>query len=94
MFLQYGAKSGSGMLISTSVEGLLEPRKSAKRDSGPQPGRENFSLAANEVIICNYVHLQGCQMAKFDPFLSLDCARVVHMYLDDFTRLFRGYWVT
>ena len=21
-------------------------------------------------------HLQGCQMAKFDPFLSLDCARV------------------
>ena len=20
--------------------------------------------------------LQGCQMAKFDPFLSLDCARV------------------
>ena len=22
------------------------------------------------------VHLQGCQMAKFDPFLSLDCARV------------------
>ena len=21
-------------------------------------------------------HTQGCQMAKFDPFLSLDCARV------------------
>ena len=21
-------------------------------------------------------HRQGCQMAKFDPFLSLDCARV------------------
>ena len=48
---QYGAKPGSGMLISTSVEGLVAPRKSAKRDSGPQPGRENFSLAANEVII-------------------------------------------
>ena len=24
--------------------------------------------------ICNST--QGCQMAKFDPFLSLDCARV------------------
>ena len=21
-------------------------------------------------------HVQGCQMARFDPFLSLDCARV------------------
>ena len=21
-------------------------------------------------------HVQGCQMAKFDPFLSWDCARV------------------
>ena len=49
-FPQYGAKSGSGMLISTSVEGLVAPRKSAKRDAGPQPGRENFSLAANEVF--------------------------------------------
>ena len=24
-------------------------------------------------------HYQGCQMAKFDPFLSLDCARVEGM---------------
>ena len=25
--------------------------------------------------MCSY-GIQGCQMAKFDPFLSLDCARV------------------
>ena len=31
------------------------------------------SSAAAEV---GGVNRQGCQMAKFDPFLSLDCARV------------------
>ena len=25
------------------------------------------------------LHLHGCQIAKFDPFLSLDCARVEGM---------------
>ena len=32
-----------------------------------------LSLAAEESLV------QGCQMAKFDPFLSLDCARVEGM---------------
>ena len=28
------------------------------------------------VVVMVVISLQGCQMAKFDPFLSLDCARV------------------
>ena len=34
-------------------------------------GKENFF----EKLIC-FAGNQCCQMAKFDPFLSLDCARV------------------
>ena len=30
----------------------------------------------HEVAHVARLHLQGCQMAKFDPFLSLDCAGV------------------
>ena len=28
------------------------------------------------IAVWDMVSKQGCQMAKFDPFLSLDCARV------------------
>ena len=42
------------------------------------------SSMSNATLACNGHHLycvqcdfgKGCQMAKFDPFLSLDCARV------------------
>ena len=35
-----------------------------------------FMSAALRVEVVLMGLLQGCQMAKFDPFLSLDCARV------------------
>ena len=52
MFPQYGAKSGSGMLISTSVEGLVAPRKSAKRDAGPQPAVGRVSGVGGGALGC------------------------------------------
>jgi hypothetical protein len=42
---QYGGKSGSGMLISASVDGIFAPAAKKKK---PQPGRENFSLVAEK----------------------------------------------
>ena len=47
------------------MEGRKEGRKSERR--------MNKKRSRKQV---NRDGIQGCQMAKFDPFLSLDCARV------------------
>ena len=39
-------------------------------------GASQFQKRALRIIRSDDVCFQGCQMAKFDPFLSLDCARV------------------
>ena len=60
-----------------------------KNDPGHAKAVEKFIVEDLEALSDFYIHKtcqhypvsyrlkwQGCQMAKFDPFLSLDCARV------------------
>ena len=56
------ARTGEAALLSPAQEMVT----SAKSSSPLTPPRLSMMLPWN----------QGCQMAKFDPFLSLDCARV------------------
>ena len=37
---------------------------------------EHLGVEAYSVAPSREVYLQSCKMAKFDPFLSLDCPRV------------------
>ena len=47
------------------------------RASPPMPNLTWFVPVLGRIFPSTDTYLnQGCQMAKFDPFLSLDCARV------------------
>ena len=47
-------------------------------DENPPYAYYIYYMFANMTILNHFrrVHFQRCQMAKFDPFLSLDCTRV------------------
>ena len=61
--------------LSDSESDSAEPRADSPTILVWMPNNDhNWSLflSVHELLLLN----QGCQMAKFDPFLSLDCARV------------------
>ena len=62
-------------------EGVQAPVVPHVGDDQGQEGRRRQGLREDELqqelgICTEPLNTQGCQVAKFDPFLSLDCARV------------------
>ena len=55
----------------TRVMGTMTMEKGRQKRRLPSVAHIRVSFEVTPVD-----DLQGCQMAKFDPFLSLDCARV------------------
>ena len=72
------------LLLRHPVHDLPEhrPRPRPRRRRRPLHRGRLTTLRVVEprvLVLVVVVHLQNCQMAKFDPFLSLDCARVEGM---------------
>ena len=59
-------------LLSNQMD-AIHKRRSVSECSATSTGSSTGSTGSSE---SGRMMIQGCQMAKFDPFLSLDCARV------------------
>ena len=72
------ADRGNGVRISQNFADFINgrpPMSVERRRRRTHYTRNNpaFDAVPHDMSYSGY---QGCQMAKFDPFLSLDCARV------------------
>ena len=53
-----------------------DEREEARAEAEAEAAEANPGPTQSQGHNKAYGRTQGCQMAKFDPFLSLDCARV------------------